>query len=604
MTLGLNQNAQAQPPAKNWLVVRDSALSYGEQWRRCHALAQWCEQAGVSAGEVILVAVSNELEQASLLAGLICIGRVPIILDVSATSAEILPVLATTDFNGVIAEPELFEQWQLADRMHPWLRVCPRQTKGKLFDRLIRKKSNNEHEKSWPAIVDIPQFTAINDSKTSELAYIIFTSGTTSTPKGVEIGQRALQSQMAVLLSQFGLDHDCRLLNVLPLHHADGFVQGPLLAWVAGGTLYRPVTFSAGSIQSVMDSIYRERITHLVAVPTMLTLMLRLGKDLRENFDSPDFRFIISCAGHLEQALWEQVENVFGTRVVNLYGLTEIVTSALFSGPDKVTRRVGSLGMPINCEIQILNEHGTSVSEGEAGELVIFGEQLMKGYHNDTISTNAVLQNGWLRTGDLVRQLPSGHIEIVGRCKNLIISGGRNISPEEVAACLNLHPQVVESVVLGMPDVDWGERIAALVVVDGIFSETELITWCRTRLSEYKIPRTIFQVFNLDKGSSGKIRIKSAREQLMERLLVKTDGVNEDDMESVIWKIATRCFRLPRDRLTLESGPRNTPGWDSLAHMELVVALEKQFGFKLSPREIMQIDSLDDVIAISRRKRM
>ena len=179
-----------------------------------------------------------------------------------------------------------------------------------------------------------------------------------------------------------------------------------------------------------MDSIYRDRITHMIAVPAMLSIMLRLGMDFADFLQKPRFPgFIVSCAGHLECDLWEKFELAFGVQVVNLYGLTETVTSALICGPDQDSRRLGSLGLPINCEIRIIDQNGLQAADGKCGELLVAGEQLMQAYHRDQVATDSILRNGWLHTGDLVKRHPSGHVELVGRLKNLIISGGRNISP-------------------------------------------------------------------------------------------------------------------------------------------------------------------------------
>lgn len=600
--LDLNANAAVQNHDKPWLVSGENRLNYGQQWQRCNALLAWCADAGIQHGEFVLVAVNAGLEQASLLTGLISIGRVPVIVDPDATLSEIQPVLAGTEYSGVIAEAALVQKWQLDVSERAWLPVVPVRRQGSVFGRLLAKKQSVDDSGSWPAMsIDSPRSPA-PEPPLSGLAYLIFTSGTTSKPKGVEISRRALVSQMSVLRGQFSLDASCRLLNVLPMHHADGFVQGPLSAWVAGGTVYRPADFSAAAIQTVMDCIYRERITHMIAVPTMLSMILRLGRDFAENFKSPDFRFIVSCAGHLETDLWEKFEQAFDVRVVNLYGLTETVTSALICGPDPASRRLGTLGLPINCEIRIINESGLQTTDGECGELLIASEQLMQAYHRDAEATDGMLRNGWLHTGDLVKRHPSGHVELVGRLKNLIISGGRNISPEEVVAVLNQHPKVDESAVLGCPDTDWGETVAALVVVNSPVSEADLVLWCRERLSEYKLPRRIVQVAELEKGPSGKIRMESARIQLAGRMEhdEAQDGVL--DVESAVLHEAARCFRLPVSQLSMQSGPDNTAGWNSLEHMELVLALEDRFGFKFTAREIMQIDSLGTATKLCRLK--
>lgn len=597
--LYINKNAAEQKPDKLWLVSRGNNLSFAQQWQRCYALLDWCEKNSIMPGEFILVAVSDDLEQASLLTGLISIGRTPVILDPEATTSEARSILDNLVYSAVLAESIVYNKWRLEEYNKPYLPVVITRNQGSLFGRLLVKKQASNSVTTWPAIIKDFPYSPIAEQESKGLAYLIFTSGTTSKPKGVEISHKALASQLQTLHEHFSLDETCRLLNVLPMHHVDGFVQGPLSAWVAGATLYRPAMFSAASVQTVMDSIYSERITHMIAVPTMLALILRLGVEFSENFKSSDFRYIISCAGHLESSLWQSFEELYGVQIANLYGLTETVTSALISGPDIISRRVGTLGLAINCEIQIMLENGLQAKPEEIGELLISSEQLMNGYHGDSVASDAVLKNGWLHTGDLVKRLSSGHIELVGRLKNLIISGGRNISPEEVTACINLHPNVIESVVLGLADQDWGEIVTALIVLDGSVNEADMVLWCRERLSEYKIPRRILPVGELKKGPSGKVQIEVARQQLIEMLSIKTHVVkNTEDTEAVVLSEAASCFRLPINQLSLNSGPENTLGWNSLEHMELVLALEARFEIKFTAREIMQIDCLKKAVEL------
>lgn len=598
----LSAIADSQPLEKLWYRDSVSSLTYGEQRRRQVALLDWCVTSGVGQGDVVLVAVHTEREAASLLTALVCIGRPPVIVGPDSPLQEIQPIIERAGISAVIAEDALKEAWQLADMGVPMLRVVPGQPKGSLFNRLLKGRQLSEACNDWPAMAEGITPTTIDAPDPDQLAYLIFTSGTTSEPKGVRISCRALLAQMAVFISRYGLTTDDRLLNGLPLNHADGFIQGPLLAWVSGCMVYRPPAFSANTVQSVMDSIYRERITHMIAVPTMLSLMLRLGVDFAENLRSPEFSMLICMAGHLEQALWEKFEAVFGVVVLNMYGLSETVSSALFCGPDPLSRKVGTLGLPVNCSIRIINPTGAAVAEGEVGELQLASDQLMEGYQFDEQATAAVLQDGWFRTGDLVRQLPGGHIELVGRLKNLIVSGGRNISPEAVSACINQYAGVVESVVLGVADKDWGEWVAALVVAENALSEHVLIDWCREHLSEYKVPRRIFFVDALEKGPAGKILQDDARAQLDLLLAATNDEGAHRHLDKTVLSLAAGCFKRSAADLELASGPENTVGWDSLAHMELVVALEKQFDIRLSPREIMQIDSLEKAVELCHLK--
>jgi long-chain acyl-CoA synthetase len=599
MEYSLSNQAIAQSPDKAWYQDTKGKLTYGDQRRRMTALSNWCDENGIAKGDLVLVAVRDEREQASLLCALVCLGIPPVILNPEAPFGEVAPILARVNCRAAIAEPELIQAWELDNLSMLILRVSAIQSKGTIFNRLLKSRQQQTAPvDSWPAIVDQSDLSSSLKFAGEDLGYLIFTSGTTSLPKGVRISFRALCAQMNVLISRYGLKPGDRILNALPFNHVDGFVQGPLLAWVSGATLCRPTAFSPNTVQELIDTVYRERITHMIAVPTMLALMLRLGTDFRDSFQSSEFRVLVSAAGHLEKDLWEKLEDALGVPILNMYGLSETVTSALFCGPDLESYKVGTLGLPVNSELRIVDQEGNQVPEGETGELLISSDQLMDGYHDDPEATAAVLANDWLRSGDLVRRQPSGHVELVGRLKNLIISGGRNISPEEVSACLNTHPMVVESVVLGAADADWGEWVAALVVVAESVDETELVKWCRAHLSEYKVPKRILFINELKKGPSGKILQEQARSDL-KKLLETDQGDNEtSDHGAIVFSLAARSFKLSQSELSTSSSPENTVGWDSLAHMDLVVALEKHFGIRFSPRDIMQIDSLQRAIEL------
>lgn len=598
----INECAKQQGAKKCWISTSTGQLNYGRQWQRCHALLEWCNSFGIQQGALVLVAVQNELEQAALLTGLISIGRAPVLIDVDGTLSEIQSILKDVDYSGIIAELAFIQKWQLDVSSTPWLKVVAIKKQGTVFGRLLSKKKEDEDVTTWPAMAENKPETPILETPSDGLAYLIFTSGTTSKPKGVLISRGALKSQLEVLQHEFSIDSNSRLLNVLPMYHADGFVQGPVSAWAAGATLFRPAHFSATTIQRVMDSIYKDRITHMIAVPTMLSLIHRLGIEFAENFKSSDFKFIVSCAGHLETELWTNFESTFSVKICNLYGLTETVTSVLISGAAAPSRCVGTLGLPVNSTIRIVDFSGDDVSDGIEGELLISGPQIMDGYYKNPQATESILKEGWLFSGDLVKRNSDGHVELVGRLKNLIISGGRNISPEEVSAVLNQHPGVSESTVLGAPDPDWGETVAALVILNSNVTEAELVDWCRERLTEYKVPRRIIQVQEFEKGPSGKIKIEAARTQLITHQKLTSQANNNTDIELTVLQEAARCFRVPVNQLGMESGPENTAGWNSLEHMELVVGLEGRLGLKFSAREIMQIDNLGTATKLCKLK--
>jgi long-chain acyl-CoA synthetase len=238
---------------------------------------------------------------------------------------------------------------------------------------------------------------------------------------------------------------------------------------------------------------------------------------------------------------------------------------------------------------------GGDVGVGEAGELLLRGEMLMTGYVADPEGTAAALEGGWLRTGDLATRGEDGFYRVVGRRKNLVISGGRNMQPEEVTEALHDLPGVSEAVAFGVEDEVAGEVVAACVALEDGCSLTveELAEMCRERLSPYKVPRVIARVPALPRGASGKVVVEQARRLLKQ---VRADRANGGggDLGERVRSIAARVFNLPEGRLTPGSRSNSTPGWDSFGHLSLVLALEESFAIRLGTADILALHSLAD----------
>jgi long-chain acyl-CoA synthetase len=353
------------------------------------------------------------------------------------------------------------------------------------------------------------------------------------------------------------------------------------------------------ALQPFLDTIYSQRVTHLVAVPTMLALIARFGRGLEDCFKTEDFRFVVSAAARLEAHLWIEFETRFQTRVVNVYGLTETVTGSLFCGPDEATRRTGTLGKPVDCRARVVGADGQDVPPGEEGELRLAGPHLMAGYWLEPEATAAVLQDGWLATGDRVRQDADGFYHLTGRAKSVIISGGHNVAPEEVAEVLNAHPGVREACVLGVEEPDWGEAVVACVVVDAGVEAEALQRHCHAHLSAYKMPARFVFLDALPKGPSGKVQLEAVRGLMAARPDAESGAGGS--IAQQVTALAARCFRVAPAELSPASGPHNTLGWSSLANLEFIVALEKAFGIAIGTRDVMTLTTLGDATQIVQR---
>jgi long-chain acyl-CoA synthetase len=246
----------------------------------------------------------------------------------------------------------------------------------------------------------------------------------------------------------------------------------------------------------------------------------------------------------------------------------------------------------VDCEIKIVNDLFEEVVSGQTGELCLRGNHIMKNYWADPVLTNEAFSDGWFLSGDLASQDEEGFITIRGRKKNLIISGGINIQPEEVTECILKNQAVSEACAIGMPDEVFGEKLVAAVVLKPGFTitGTEIIEECRQWLEEKKVPNRIFIVDALPKGISGKVQINALREQLLN--LQPQIRVNAGDFENDVLSIASDSFQVPVTRLSIHDTSQTVAGWDSLAHLTFITTLEDHFKVRFNTAEVITMNSI------------
>lgn len=591
-------------------VVGRHKLTYGELFDRVARLTAFFAEIGLKRDTRAIIATDDDLAVIVLFMALVRNGITAVILNPEATGAELSMLVPAADAQALFVDPAIAERVDLTAAARADARVVEIGREGALPAKSLfgrrRKGASGSDATRYPGLLDRFEPAAVlpADIAESTVAYILFTSGTTSRPKGVEITHRNLFAQMATFVRQYGYDAETRLLNLLPLHHTDGLTQGPVVAFTVGATVHRPMRFRLDILPELLDSIYTARISHFITVPSVLTLIVSLGADYRDSFETPDFRFVISTAAYLDPNLWTDFEAKFATRVVNVYGLTETVCEALYCGPDEATRKIGTVGKPVDCEARIVDEDGEDVAPGAIGELVLCGDNVMKGYFRMPGETAEVLKDGWFHTGDLARRDDDGFFTIVGRKKNVIVTAGMNVYPEDVTSVLRSAPGVLDAVTLGIEDDTWGERVVSCVVptpgetitVEGVarhFLE---------RASREKLPKEIHIVDDLPRGPAGKVILGAVKEMVLAKsALPGENDAGEGDLESRLFRTAAAIFKAPVAELSLDSNADNTKGWNSLAHVEFLLTLEKEFGFRMTPQAIMTIQSLKDAIDVVRR---
>jgi long-chain acyl-CoA synthetase len=335
----------------------------------------------------------------------------------------------------------------------------------------------------------------------SDTAVILYTSGTTGTPKGAELTHDNLRTNcLTTATTLVEATEEDVLLGALPLFHAFGQTCAMNVAVALGACLTLIPRFHAGK---ALEMIERDRVTVFEGVPTMYHGMLHAGVEA----DISSLRLCISGGAAMPVEVMRQFEETFGCIILEGYGLSETSPVASFNHPH-AERKPGTIGTPIEgVEMRAVGDDGETVPSGEVGEIAIRGENVMKGYWNRPDATADVMRDGWFHTGDMATVDADGYFAIVDRKKDMIIRGGYNVYPREIEEVLYEHPAISEAAVVGVPDDSLGEEVGAAVVLrsDAEADADEIRAFVKERVAAYKYPRRIWFADELPKGPTGKI---------------------------------------------------------------------------------------------------
>jgi len=340
------------------------------------------------------------------------------------------------------------------------------------------------------------------DRAPDDTAVILYTSGTTGTPKGAELTHDNLKTNCEITRDMFGIGGDVVTLGALPLFHSFGQTCSMNATIAAGGTLSLIPRFDPGQ---ALEIIQHDKVNLFQGVPTMYSAILH--HEGHDEFDTSALELCVSGGSAMPVELMRGFEDAFGCKILEGYGLSESSPVASFNRPDR-ERKPGSIGIPIEgVEMKVVDDDGNDVAQGEVGEIVIRGHNVMKGYWNKPDETGDTLRDGWLHTGDMAKIDEDGYFFIVDRKKDLIIRGGYNVYPREIEEVLYEHPAVREAAVIGVKDDKLGEEVGAAVALkDGEdASAQELRDFVKEQVAAYKYPRRVWFVDELPKGPTGKI---------------------------------------------------------------------------------------------------
>jgi long-chain acyl-CoA synthetase len=344
--------------------------------------------------------------------------------------------------------------------------------------------------------------SGLADRGADDTAVILYTSGTTGKPKGAELTHANLKTNAVLAGRLVDVSEEDVELGALPLFHSFGQTCTMNGAVAAGAQMTQLPRFEP---EKTLEIIERDEATIFQGVPTMYNALLHC--DARKDHDTSSLRICMSGGSAMPAELMRAFEEEFDCMILEGYGLSETSPVASFNHANR-ERKPGSIGTPIEgVEMRIFDEDDNEVAQGEVGEIVIKGHNVMKGYWNRPDATEETIKDGWFHSGDMGKVDEDGYFFIVDRKKELIIRGGYNVYPREVEEVLYEHPAVQEAAVVGVEDEKMGEEVGAAVVLkEGEdVSADDLKQFVKEQVASYKYPRKIWFADELPKGPTGKI---------------------------------------------------------------------------------------------------
>lgn len=355
--------------------------------------------------------------------------------------------------------------------------------------------------------------TPLTDVGPDELQRLMYTSGTTSRPKGVMISHQNVLWKNFAHIVEFGLTAQDNTLICGPLYHVGGMDLPGLATLHAGGRLSLLERFDAAAVVTAVESI---RPTNIWLAPSMMNAILQLP-DIAER-DTSSIRFITGGGEKMPIPLLDRIAEAFPSAwFADAYGLTETVSGDTVNDAAHMRSKVGSVGRPVaHVQIAVVDDNNEPVPANELGEIVVRGPKVTAGYWRDEKATAQTIRDGWFHTGDIGRLDDDGYLYIEDRKKDMIVSGGENIATPEIERVLYENPDVVEAAVIGIPHPRWGEVPKAYVVLraGSTLDAGALTRFCRDHLAKFKVPAEIEFLSALPRTPSGKVLKRSLRTEV------------------------------------------------------------------------------------------
>jgi acyl-CoA synthetase (AMP-forming)/AMP-acid ligase II len=511
------------------VVDQDAVLSFADVNTEMLRVSAALIAGGVEPGDRVAVWAPNSAGWMVAALGILATGAWLVPVNTRYRGAEASYILAKTDARTLFTtDPFLGTDYrQMLREAAPDLRA--------LSDVVILPPSGRYGGTTWERFLergrDVPA-SAVQDRldaiSPDDVSDVIFTSGTTGTPKGVMLRHGASLRGFGVSYNNaFQLGEGDRHLVATPFSHCFGYKAGWMLSLLMGATTYPVATFDAGKALRLID---HERITHMPGAPTHFFALL--DHPDRERHDLSSLRRVLLAASIVPPELVHRLRDEIGLKgIVGGYGLTENHATGTMSDPgDPVDIVATTVGKPVDgIEVKIVDEANQELVQGQAGEILLRGYAHMTGYFDDAAATAEAFVDGWLRTGDIGLVDERGYVRVTDRKKDIYIMGGFNVSPAEVENLLLKFPKIEQVAVVGVPDQRFGQVGMAFVIPRPGLTVTaeEVIEYAREHIANYKVPRRVEIVSSFPLNATGKV-LKTELRQLATRVAAGTSVARAD----------------------------------------------------------------------------